>query len=349
MSEALLAAGIDGGATRTRAVFVTAEGTVAGFGSAGPSNYDNVGEETAAENIRRAVESARSGRRSAPGGGLPAPRAMFLGMAGVVSPTDREIVRRMVAAHRLASPDAVGVDHDIRIALAGGLEGREGVVLIAGTGSSTYGRRSDGRSHRTGWGYLLDDRGSGFFLGLQAIIATVMEADGRGPATALGAIVRDRLRFTDIDDILHIMYRGGAPVADVAALAPDVIGSAAAGDGVARRVLAEGARELARMVATVAERLQFSGKEFPVTMTGGLVDRPGHYRSMIEREILASAPGVQIVSPALPPVLGAALIALEAAGVPITPQLLARMRSEAPGLEADSRTGVTPPSSLAEQ
>ena len=66
---------------------------------------------------------------------------------------------------------------------------------------------------------------------------------------------------------------------------------------------------------------------------------------MIEREILAVAPGVQIVPPALPPVMGAALIALEAAGVRITPQLLARMRSEAPGLEANPRTGVTPPSS----
>jgi len=335
MAELILAAGIDGGATRTRAVFVTAEGAVAGYGSAGPSNYDNVGEETAAENIRRAVEEARAGGASPQAAPLPPPRAMFLGMAGVVSPTDREIVRRMVAAHRLVPPESVGVDHDIRIALAGGLEGREGVVLIAGTGSSTYGRRSDGRNHRTGWGYLLDDRGSGFSLGLQAIIATVMAADGRGPATALGGIVRDRLRFTDIDDILHIMYGSGPPVADVAALAPDVIGSAVAGDAVARGILAGGSRELARMVATVADRLEFSGTRFPVTMTGGLVDRPGHYRSLIEQEIRAASPGVEIVSPALPPVLGAALLALQAAGVHPTPRILERMRKEAPLSDGD--------------
>jgi len=341
MPEPLIAAGIDGGATRTRAVFVTAEGEVAGYGVAGPSNYDNVGEETAAGNIRAAVEQARhaaaSGRGARP---LPAPRSMFLGMAGVVSPTDREIVRRMVAMHGLAPPESVAVDHDIRIALAGGLEGGEGVVLIAGTGSSSYGRRSDGKSHRTGWGYLLDDGGSGYYLGLQAIIATVMEADGRGPATALGGIVRARFRFTDIDDILHIMYRGGAPVADVASLAPEVIGSAVAGDAVAGAILGRGARELAHMVSIVADRLGFTGRPFSMTMTGGLVDRPGHYRALIEREIRAAAPGVQIKVPALPPVMGAALLALEASGVQPTPRLLERLRNQAPLLEAESHAAA---------
>jgi len=340
MPESLLAAGIDGGATRTRAVFVTADGTVAGYGVAGPSNYDNVGEVTAAENIRLAVAEAR-GSGSAPGGTpLPLPRSMFLGMAGVVSPTDREIVRRMVARHMLAPPEAVGVDHDIRIALAGGLGGEEGVVLIAGTGSSTYGRRSDGRSHRTGWGYLLDDRGSGYCLGIRAVIATVMEADGRGPATVLGGIVRKRFGFSDIDDILHIMYSAGPPVADIASLAPDVIAAAVDGDGIARAILADGARDLARMVGTVAERLEFSGSEFRMTMTGGLVDRPGHYRSLIEREIRALAPGIRIVSPLLPPVMGAALLALAAAGIQATPRLLERLESQTHVLGAEGAAGI---------
>jgi len=330
MPETLLTAGIDGGATRTRAVLVTGDGTVAGFGTAGPSNYDNVGEETAAENIRLALDEARRG----PASGTPLPRSIFLGLAGVVSHTDREIVRRMVARHHLAPPEGVGVDHDIRIALAGGLEGHEGIVLIAGTGSSTYGRRSDGRSHRTGWGYLLDDRGSGYALGLQSIVASVMESDGRGPATALSRVVRARLRFTDIDDILHIMYRGGAPVAEIASLAPDVIACATGGDGVAESILNEGAREIARMVWTVARRLEFSGTPFPLTMTGGLVEQGGHYRDLVEGEIRVLAPDVRILPPALPPVMGAALLALESAGIPPTPHLLERMRSQTSLLEA---------------
>jgi N-acetylglucosamine kinase-like BadF-type ATPase len=329
----LLAAGIDGGATHTRAVLVTREGTIAGFGTAGPSNYDNVGEAAASENIRDAVGAAcgKSGQS------LPAVASMFLGMAGVVSRTDRETVRKMVLAHRLAPPGAITVDHDIRIALAGGLEGREGIVLIAGTGSSTYGRRSDGRNHRTGWGFLLDDRGSGYFLGLQAMIATVMEADGRGSPTALSHVVRERFRFSDIDDILRIVYHDRIPVAGIASLAPDVIRAAGDGDGVAEGILREGAKEMSRMVGIVAERLEFAG-EFPVTMTGGLVDHPGHYLDLIHEGIRTDVPGAMIVAPSFSPVIGAALLALEGAGVPPTPALLTtlkeqvRLLPEAPGV-----------------
>ncbi|HEX7572936.1 MAG TPA: BadF/BadG/BcrA/BcrD ATPase family protein [Bacteroidota bacterium] len=335
MSDTLLAAGIDGGATRTRAVLVAADGTIAGFGTAGPSNYDNVGEAAASENIRDAVGAARrdSGRS------LPAVASMFLGMAGVVSRTDRETVRRMVLAHALAPPEAITVDHDIRIALAGGLEGREGIVLIAGTGSSTYGRRSDGRNHRTGWGFLLDDRGSGYFLGLQAMIATVMEADGRGSPTVLSHVVRERFRFSDIDDILRIVYHDRVPVAGIASLAPDVIGAAGDGDGVAERILEEGAREITRMVAIVAERVEFSG-EFPVTMTGGLVDHPGLYRDLIHAGIRREVPGAAIVAPSFPPVIGAALLALEGAGVPPTGPLVEKLKEQVrllPAVPGDSQ------------
>ncbi len=335
MSDTLLAAGIDGGATHTRAVLVTADGTIAGFGTAGPSNYDNVGEAAASENLRGAVEGARR----ASGRSLPAVASMFLGMAGVVSRTDRETVRRMVLEHALAPPQGITVDHDIRIALAGALEGREGIVLIAGTGSSTYGRRSDGRNHRTGWGFLLDDRGSGYFLGLQAMIATVMEADGRGSPTALSRVVRERFRFSDIDDILRIVYHDRVPVAGIASLAPDVIRAAGNGDVVAERILEEGSHEITRMVAIVAERLEFTG-EFAVTMTGGLVHHPGHYRDLIQAKIRRDVHGATIVAPSLPPVIGAALLALEGAGIPPTAALLKKLKEQVTLLPAGS--GSTP-------
>ena len=335
MPEEMLAAGIDGGATRTRAVLVTAGGSIAGFGTAGPSNFDNVGEKAAAENLRGALESALR----AAGATQKPVSSIFLGMAGVVSPSDRATARRMVIAQNLAPPDRITVDHDIRIALAGGLEGQEGIVLIAGTGSSTYGRRADGRSHRTGWGFLLDDRGSGYYLGHQALIAAVMESDGRGAHTALSGAVRSRFKFSDIDDLLHIVYHDRIPVAAIASLAPDVIRAAESGDAVAGRILEEGAGEIARMVETVAVRLEFTDTEFPVTMTGGLVDRPGYYRSMIHDQIRKILPGARIVEPSLPPVVGAALLALEAAGISAGEPILRKLREESQSLPSPAPAG----------
>jgi N-acetylglucosamine kinase-like BadF-type ATPase len=327
-----LFAGVDGGATRTRAVIATASGEILGVGIAGPSNYDNVGVAAASVGIRDSVRGARITAGTDPLSGL------FLGMAGVVSPADRATVTTMALDNALARPDRIGVDHDIRIALAGGLGGGEGVVLIAGTGSSTYGRRRDGRHHRTGWGYLLDDRGSGYDLGRNAMIGAVMEADGRGPATSLSRIVRDRLGYDDIDDILRIVYHRGVPVADVAAFAPLVIAEAGRGDTVARGILASGAAELARMVETVARRLDFSAPGVRVTMVGGLVDTPGLYRTMVCDAITRLLPHARIVDPLLPPVLGAVILAAEIAGTSLPSAAIDRLVAES----AKVRDVVTP-------
>ncbi len=310
----IIVAGIDGGATRTRAVIAAADGTILGSGAGGPSNYDNVGTDVAAASIREAVHAARAQARL---GNEPL-TSMFLGMAGVVSATDRATIIRMVTDAQLAAPGVVTVDHDIRIAHAGGLGGGEGIVLIAGTGSSSYGRTRDGRHHRTGWGFLLDDRGSGYFLGLQAMIATVMEADGRGGQTSLSGTVRSLFGISDIDDILRAVYHAGVPVAQIASLAPAVIEAGESGDAVAINILATGARELARMVETVARALGFTGRPFPVTMVGGLVDRPGFYRRLVVDALHDLLPGGTIVEPALPPVAGAVILALAATGTPIT-------------------------------
>ena len=67
------------------------------------------------------------------------------GMAGVVGETDLAHGRSVLIAAGI-DPTRIptGLDHDIRIALAGGLTGREGLALIVGTGASCYGRRNDG-------------------------------------------------------------------------------------------------------------------------------------------------------------------------------------------------------------
>jgi len=138
--------GIDGGGTKTAAVIVDEGGRLHGVGLAGPSNYDDVGVEAARAEIERAVAAAR---RMA-GRATRRFDAAFLGIAGVVSPKDHAIVRAMAGVLDLAPPERVGADHDCRIALAGGLTGRPGIVQIAGTGSSTFGMNAADVGWRAG-------------------------------------------------------------------------------------------------------------------------------------------------------------------------------------------------------
>jgi glucosamine kinase len=318
----MIAAGIDGGATRTRAALTTEEGTVLGIGIAGPSNYDNVGIETARANIGAALDQARERA----GTTFSSVDSIFLGMAGVVSPDDRETITRMILDLGLATRESCAVDHDIRTALAGGLAGREGLALIAGTGSSCYGRRLDGRHHRVGWGYLLDDLGSSYNLGHRAMVAAVWEADRRGPPTALSARIQQAFGYAHIDEIMRHVYHQDVGVMEIAALAPVVLETAQSGDEVAQGIVSTAARDLAFSAYTVARVLEFTGHPFEMAIVGGLAESGAYYRTLLDGAIHQRMPDCVIRKPELPPVLGAAILALEHAGITLTPRLISNLK-----------------------
>jgi len=324
----MILAGIDGGATTTRSVLASETGSILGYGTSGPSNYDNVGIEKARTNI--AVHQAFV----AAGTSAPADAAFF-GMAGVVSEKDRGVIRNIALSCNVASAKNIDVDHDIRIALAGGLAGKEGIVLIAGTGSSCYGRRNDGRNHRTGWGYLLDDLGSGYFLGMQAMIAAIQEADGRAAPTVLSVRLQERLGYAHIDDIMRILYHDHLPVTDIAAFAPMVLEAAEIGDAVAMHIVERGARELSRTVEAVSLKLEFRAKPVQVTYAGGLMES-AFYRGRVQSAIKERVEQCVLHDPELPPILGAALLAFETAHIPITGGVIEMLKHDSAKLQQQS-------------
>ncbi len=291
--------GIDGGGTTTRAAIASPDGRVLGTGEGGASNYQAIGMERAVAGIRTAVDHA-----CAAAGASVTPAAAFLAIAGVVSPTDRALLRRAVDGLELAP--RVAVDHDLSAALAGGLGGEPGIVLIAGTGSSCYGRRSDGEDWRAGgWGHLLDDDGGGYRIGLDALRAAVRAVDGRGPDTELRSRAIRAIDVDDPDEILHAVHNR-LQRSDIAALAPLVFASAAENDAVASTIVERGARALAAMVRAVAERLAF--EDVRVVTSGGLFTNLD-YRERVRREVARHVPGALLVRPQRPPVEGACLLA----------------------------------------
>ena len=92
----------------------------------------------------------------------------------------------MALTLQLAPEGRIGADDDARIALAGGLMGRSGFALIAGTGSVSIGLNTSGEIVRAGgWGPMFDDVGAGHWLGLEAMRAAVRAFDGRAENTLL--------------------------------------------------------------------------------------------------------------------------------------------------------------------
>lgn len=280
-----------------------ADGTVVGRGRAGSGNIDDVGAVGVVQSARSAIAAAMAQS--------PASLdvvAQHWGVAGVVSDSDRELV---LSAARDADRDlaALSVGHDAEVALAGAFEGREGIVLIAGTGAACFGRSARGaKALVSGWGPLVGDEGGAHWIAIQALGAVSRAADGRGPETRLTGALLDALRVDADRDILRRIHRAEASRSDIAALAPVVAGCARAGDPSAMAILQRAAAELAFAVSVAAERTGLTEPE--VATVGGAVSAEP-LDELFARALRARVPGARLVAPRADPAVGAARLALD--------------------------------------
>ena len=307
--------GVDGGGTATRAVIVSMDGEAVSGARSGPSNPITVGAKMALASIRGAVDEA------AEAAGVRRFQASRLGVAG----TDRSRLREELLAGLPPSYGDTAIVSDAASALAGATGLRPGVVVIAGTGSIAYGVNQTGEHARAGgWGWRLGDEGSGYTIGVNAIMAALKAHDGRGPGTALAGKILGHLGLGSIEEIIDWVDAPGREPRDVAYLVPLVREVEAEGDEAASLVMAGAGADLGLVAGAVVRRLGLRG-EFPVSLNGGVFKQPSVYIMAFEEAVRREAPDCALIRPRMPPVLGSALLALRASGVSVDEELLSRM------------------------
>jgi glucosamine kinase len=175
-----------------------------------------------------------------------------------------EVVRGVLPSVHIAPAS------DIEIALVGAHGQRYGLLLLAGTGSVAYAINQTGEALQIGgWGYLLGDKGSGYWLGMQALTTFTMAHDGRlAKASRLTNRVRGELNLPNGRAIVEWLYRRQpVPVPEVAKLARLVLEEA--DDWQAQAIIEEAADELAALVQTGLKRLNMP--HAPIAFAGGLL------------------------------------------------------------------------------
>jgi N-acetylglucosamine kinase len=235
-------------------------------------------------------------------------------MAGLDRAEDEQILRGIL--DDLLPGIRTRLVHDTEIALVGGTSGkREGVVVIAGTGSIAVGYDGTGRTVRAGgWGHILGDEGSGYQIAQRGVNAATRARDGRGPATSLLESLPKAAGVASLEDLASRIYLEGWTAAQVAALAPVVLDAAAAGDAVARGLVAAAGHELSRAAVAVVRGLgRDEGARFEVVLSGGVFGGSAELVEAVREEINAFAPGADVHLPKKEPVVGAAWLALEVA------------------------------------
>jgi beta-N-acetylhexosaminidase len=323
---------VDGGGTKTVAVVVDATGNEIGRGHAGPANARVVGFDAALAQVRHAIDVALMvapfGEQtflSVPGGGQECPpyvedaphtkkglqqddlsrpcAVAWLGLAGIDTPHDADALRPHVAA--LA--ETVTLTNDAEL-LLGALDDAIGVALVAGTGSVALGRDQSGRTARaSGWGHIIGDEGSGYAIGQGALRAIARAADGRGPVTSLTASILAAWDLS-IPDMLIDYVHTQATKTDIARLAPLVLAAWRAGDGVARRIVRQAAREQAQAALAVAKTLTLPDP-LSLALGGGVFLHAADFAALALAEVRRTRPGAQAVPVADPALLAAQWLA----------------------------------------
>jgi N-acetylglucosamine kinase-like BadF-type ATPase len=326
--------GIDGGATKTLAAVLDLDSCALHLGHAGPSNEDAIGPHAAVQALLAAADEAMG----LAGIGDEELAAAVLAVAG----TDTPSVARHLATSRT---EAWTVVNDVIGAWATATRGEEGLAVIAGTGSNVFGVGPQGPWRAGGWGHVLGDEGSAYWVGIQAIKAALREREGSGPHTALGTAVVEFFGEPTIESLANRVYSKPLTKTEIAAFAVQCGRVADAGDEVACRIYERGAIELSQQVAAVAERTGLRSEIFPAGLIGSVFRSGDVFTGPLKRAIAGVASGAQVAAIRTPPVAGSLLLAVRAAGRAgeIDAETVARLLEDAvepaPAGRASSRPG----------
>mmetsp|Transcript_16023 Transcript_16023/g.48133 ORF Transcript_16023/g.48133 Transcript_16023/m.48133 type:complete len:342 (+) Transcript_16023:50-1075(+) len=317
-TETAVVVGVDGGGTKTIAVCLalstsdaspSSSPVVLGRAKTGPSNQNSVGKEVAKKAVQTAILQALTNANCE----LSHVCGVCLCMSGVDRPCDVELtsawVRELLGGQHTSCQ--IRVHNDAYGPLAAGTGGElYGVVLIAGTGMIAFGVKDDGqRTERTGgWGPLLSDRGSGYWIGASILEAVVRATDGLGPKTQLVEAVLEHLQLPNVPALIGWIYTDTSwdRIASLAVLAFSLFSK----DEVATKILLDAGDHLAEYVEMVATRLGFTKEtSFPIVLSGSIVcSEFSPVRDRMNDKLSALFPNATVILPKVEAEIGAALL-----------------------------------------
>ncbi len=294
--------GIDAGGTKTVCQLADAHGDVLAEARRGGANLQAVGELEVEKVLHDVMEEVIGDRDVRPS-------AICLGIAGVDRPEDARIVRGVMK--RIGYQAKVLVVNDALVALEAGAPEQAAVVVIAGTGSISYGRNERNQAARAGgWGYMLGDEGSGYWIGRAALRAVLREADRRGAATQLTGLLLNYYGVPRAQDLIHQVYHGTLRPAAIASLAQCVQTAFTSGDSVAIGILRGSADQLESSALSVARRLELVGSEFPFVLAGGIFRAVPWLEEELARRLPLASPRSRTILLDVEPARGAVRLAL---------------------------------------
>jgi N-acetylglucosamine kinase-like BadF-type ATPase len=302
--------GVDGGGSKTAALALDGAGNILGTGASGGSNYQAIGLDTALRHIGEAAARALNGRR--------ATVAAFC-LSGADMPYDHTVLEPALRDLNLC--DQFSLFNDSLAVFRAGSRNPYGVAVVCGTGFNAVGISQQGKEFRLpALGTLTgDNHAGGGGLGILTLGAAFRAWDGRGETTRLQPMVLKALGAPDMPTLAEWLVQQRVGYEQIYALSPLAFAAADAGDSAACGLIRAQGEEVAITILAFLRRLDLIDTACDAVLGGSMFYGQGTLlMDTIQAQVCPAAPRVMLRRLDVKPVVGAALLALDQAGVTIS-------------------------------
>jgi len=278
--------GIEGGGTRTVALLADSRGQILERVESGPLNLALLSDAMVLQRLRDIKRRLK--RR---------PSSLALCLAGCRTLADGSRARAIIDRVWPRAVAYVGSDLDSAFAAAFGPKDF-GIIVISGTGSCVYGRNGTAVARAGGWGHVLGDHGSAYWIALTGLRNAIREYDRHGRINNRLTRVLRRLCLNSPDQLVDWIQNAGKDA--VAALAADVLDADAG-------LMLQAASFLAQDCHAVALKL---GLDKPrVVLSGGMLQHHRKLAILVGNRIRTMLPGAKVTSASTESAAGALKLA----------------------------------------
>lgn len=273
--------GLDGGGTNTHAVAFDLAGNVLHEAMHGFANV-LIDAEVAITNITQAISECQKA--------LPESicKFIFLGLAGI----DSGMYRSELECELEKFGPPFKITNDAVIAHAAALDGNDGILAISGTGSVIYGKCGNDFAMIGGWGHLLGDEGSGYYIVIQYMKHMISQFEAGLAQSDLTKKILTKIGKTNVVEIKSFIYANSKAV--IADLAPLIVCAAKNGDEPAITILEMAADALAKQTLLLATKMNFADN-VKIGLKGSILTKIAKINDLYRQAIFESYPSAQFI------------------------------------------------------